>query len=172
MTSGNPIPIRFTEEDEVLLERLRERTGLTTPSILRLALRALDGRETLLRSNDLRHLQERLDVTIEALMFTSDRFTVASVLGMLRLTVENKTYPGLEDGDPKRWLATIQRLTRISKADIVAVRLIAPPSDVGAPLDTAASIMAERLTDAERAELRHAICELNGFLTRSFWLGQ
>lgn len=37
-----PDVIRFNEEDKVLLASLGERTGLSLPNVVRLALRALD----------------------------------------------------------------------------------------------------------------------------------
>jgi hypothetical protein len=41
MAASNPIPIRFTEDDQQVLAELQERTGLTTPGVIRLALRTL-----------------------------------------------------------------------------------------------------------------------------------
>ena len=45
MTPNDPTPIRFTDEDEKLIEKLRKRLGITTPAVLRLALRALTQQE-------------------------------------------------------------------------------------------------------------------------------
>jgi hypothetical protein len=41
MASSTPFPIRFTEEDQEVLADLQQRTGLTTPGVVRLALRTL-----------------------------------------------------------------------------------------------------------------------------------
>lgn len=43
--ANNPVAIRFTDADLKLLKNLGKLTGLTTPGVLRLALRVLDDRE-------------------------------------------------------------------------------------------------------------------------------
>jgi hypothetical protein len=52
-TTGSPIPIRFAEEDEVLLRKLQQLTGLAVSNIIRRAVRYatprfVDGRVNLL----------------------------------------------------------------------------------------------------------------------------
>jgi hypothetical protein len=41
MATTNPVAVRFSDEDWIVINDLRERTGLTVPGVLRLAIRAL-----------------------------------------------------------------------------------------------------------------------------------
>jgi hypothetical protein len=41
MPSSTPFPIRFTEEDQEIIADLRGRTAMTTPALIRYALRNL-----------------------------------------------------------------------------------------------------------------------------------
>lgn len=46
-----PFPIRFNDEDLQIIKELQEETGLTTPSVVRLALRALKRERSKTKKN-------------------------------------------------------------------------------------------------------------------------